>query len=115
MEPTYRERCYALATAKGLNLKAPKPWTIGNNYDYTGYYIKDGNGRCIASNLDCDQAEMLLELSHAAPVEKRRIAITRLPLNKQNRMLRVGFGLHDGCWFFRVDLWFCGWRIKHAP
>lgn len=26
-------------------------------------------------------------------------------------MLRAGFGKHEGKWFFRVDLWFFGWRL----
>jgi len=33
-------------------------------------------------------------------------------LNKDNRMLRIGFGKHKGKWFARVDLWFIGIRIK---
>jgi hypothetical protein len=33
-------------------------------------------------------------------------------LNKDNRMLRIGFGKHEGKWFARVDLWFIGYRIK---
>lgn len=27
-----------------------------------------------------------------------------------NRMLRIGGGRHDGRWFFRIDLWWWGWR-----
>ncbi len=38
--------------------------------------------------------------------------ITVIDLNKDNRMLRIGFGLHDGEWFARVDLWFVGIRLK---
>jgi hypothetical protein len=37
--------------------------------------------------------------------------ITRLPLDAKNRMLRVGFGLHGGRWFFRLDLWWVGFRL----
>ncbi len=33
-------------------------------------------------------------------------------LDKNNRMLRVGGGLHNSEYFFRVDLWFSGYRIK---
>lgn len=33
-------------------------------------------------------------------------------LNPQNRMLRIGFGKHEGQWFFRIDLWFGGFRFK---
>jgi hypothetical protein len=32
-------------------------------------------------------------------------------LDQKNRMLRAGFGLHDGKWFARVDLWFMGFRF----
>lgn len=32
-------------------------------------------------------------------------------LNKDNRMLRLGFGKHDGKWFARIDLWFVGIRV----
>lgn len=34
-----------------------------------------------------------------------------LKLDKQNRMLRIGFGKHKGAWFFRIDLWFFGVRF----
>lgn len=37
--------------------------------------------------------------------------ITKIPLDEKNRMLRVGIGLHNGSWFFRIDLWFVGYRI----
>lgn len=37
--------------------------------------------------------------------------ITKIPLDPNNRMLRLGFGKHDGKWFARVDLWFAGWRL----
>ena len=39
------------------------------------------------------------------------MTITKLPLDEKNRMLRLGFGLHDGKWFARVDLWWTGWRL----
>lgn len=38
--------------------------------------------------------------------------ITVLPLDKQNRMLRAGFGKHDGSWFLRIDLWWVGFRLS---
>lgn len=38
--------------------------------------------------------------------------MTKIPLNKDNRMLRIGFGKHDGKWFIRVDLWWCGFRLN---
>jgi hypothetical protein len=41
--------------------------------------------------------------------------ITTLHLDRQNRMLRIGFGKHDGKWFFRVDMWCIGCRITRAP
>lgn len=40
--------------------------------------------------------------------------ITKLPLDKKNRMLRIGVGLHEGKWFARVDLWFVGFRLTCA-
>ena len=27
-------------------------------------------------------------------------------------MIRIGFGKHDGNWFFRIDFWFIGYRFK---
>lgn len=33
-------------------------------------------------------------------------------LDEKNRMLRIGFGKHEGKWFFRVDLWWRGYRFK---
>lgn len=38
--------------------------------------------------------------------------ITRIPLDKDNRMLRIGFGKNNASWFFRIDLWIIGFRIK---
>jgi len=38
--------------------------------------------------------------------------ITKIPLDSNNRMLRIGFGKHNGEWFFRVDLWWVGYRFK---
>jgi len=35
----------------------------------------------------------------------------KLPLDENNRMLRIGFGKNNGNWFFRIDLWFAGFRI----
>jgi hypothetical protein len=35
-------------------------------------------------------------------------------LNKDNRMLRIGFGKHEKKWFARVDLWFIGIRLKNG-
>jgi hypothetical protein len=37
--------------------------------------------------------------------------LTKIKLDKDNRMLRVGFGKNEGRWFFRVDLWFAGFRL----
>lgn len=37
--------------------------------------------------------------------------IIKLDLDKENRMLRIGFGKNKGSWFARVDLWFVGWRL----
>lgn len=36
----------------------------------------------------------------------------KIALKKGNRMLRVGFGQHDGIWFFRVDFWSVAVRIS---
>ena len=37
---------------------------------------------------------------------------TKIELDKDNRMIRIGFGKHDGEWFFRIDLWSVGYRFK---
>jgi hypothetical protein len=37
--------------------------------------------------------------------------VARLPLDEDNRMLRAGFGKHAGRWFFRLDLWWAGFRV----
>jgi len=37
--------------------------------------------------------------------------ITKINLNKENRMLRIGFGLNRGNKFFRLDLWWVGYRF----
>ena len=38
--------------------------------------------------------------------------ITKINLNKENRMLRIGFGLNRGNKFFRLDLWWIGYRYS---
>lgn len=38
--------------------------------------------------------------------------LAKINLNKKNRMLRVGFGLHEGKFFARIDLWFFGIRLS---
>jgi hypothetical protein len=38
--------------------------------------------------------------------------IDKITLDKDNRMLRIGFGKHNGNWFFRLDLWWIGFRLK---
>ncbi len=40
------------------------------------------------------------------------MSITKIPLDENNRMLRFGFGKHNGEWFCRIDLWFNGFRFK---
>ena len=35
--------------------------------------------------------------------------------DRDNRMLRVGFGKKDGAGFFRVDLWAIGFRLTVSP
>lgn len=32
------------------------------------------------------------------------MTFTKIPLDKNNRMLRLGFGLNEGKWFLRIDL-----------
>lgn len=41
------------------------------------------------------------------------LKITKIILDKDNRMLRIGFGKNNSLWFFRIDLWFVGFRIKN--
>ncbi len=38
--------------------------------------------------------------------------IDKISLDKNSRMFRIGFGKNEGRWFFRIDLWFAGYRIK---
>lgn len=38
--------------------------------------------------------------------------ITKLQLDSNNRMLRFGFGKHEGKWFVRLDLWKVGYRFS---
>ena len=37
--------------------------------------------------------------------------ITKVKMDKNNRMLRLGFGLNEGRWFARIDLWWAGFRL----
>lgn len=36
----------------------------------------------------------------------------KIPLDKDNRMIRIGFGKNKGNWFFRIDLWYIGIKFK---
>lgn len=38
--------------------------------------------------------------------------MTIIHLSPNNRMLRIGFGLHDGRPFARIDLWWIGIRLS---
>lgn len=37
---------------------------------------------------------------------------TMIPMDSQNRMIRLGAGLHEGTPFIRLDLWWVGFRIS---
>lgn len=37
--------------------------------------------------------------------------MTKIPLDEDNRMVRMGFGKHQGQLFFRIDLWYNGFRF----
>lgn len=42
--------------------------------------------------------------------------LTLIHLEPNNRMIRAGFGRHNGTWFVRVDLWTFAIRFaRHAP
>lgn len=40
--------------------------------------------------------------------------VTKITLGEKNRMLRAGFGLHDGKPFFRIDLWKVAYRFTRT-
>lgn len=40
------------------------------------------------------------------------ISCDKILMDIDNRMLRIGFGKNKGQWFFRIDLWFIGLRLK---
>jgi hypothetical protein len=50
--------------------------------------------------------------AHTGRTESHRMTI--LPLDPDNRMARMGFGKNKGNWFFRIDLWFFGFRFGGA-
>lgn len=54
---------------------------------------------------------MLLLSSIAFLVHEVNMEFTKIPLDKKNRMVRLGFGKHDDRWFVRVDLWTVGFRL----
>ena len=39
------------------------------------------------------------------------MVITKIVMDTKNRMIRIGFGLNKGKRFFRVDLWYIGYRL----
>jgi hypothetical protein len=38
--------------------------------------------------------------------------LTKIELDKANRMFRLGFGKHENTWFARVDFWWFAIRIS---
>lgn len=42
----------------------------------------------------------------------RSIEVTILSMDRENRMLRLGVGKHNGIWFIRLDLWWKGIRLS---
>jgi hypothetical protein len=40
------------------------------------------------------------------------MSIEKIPLDPDNRMLRIGFGKNKGNWFARIDLWWGGYRLN---
>ena len=40
------------------------------------------------------------------------MVLDKIKLDRNNRMLRIGLGKHEGKWFFRIDIWFIGYRLK---
>lgn len=38
--------------------------------------------------------------------------LTKIPLDTNNRMIRIGIGKNEGNWFARIDLWFVGYRLS---
>jgi len=39
------------------------------------------------------------------------MTVVKIPLEPNNRMLRLGFGKNNGNWFARVDLWWIAIRV----
>ena len=40
--------------------------------------------------------------------------VTKILLDIDNRMIRIGFGKNKGLLFFRIDLWNIGYRINKS-
>lgn len=43
---------------------------------------------------------------------KSKWSITTIFMERDNRMIRIGGGLHDNIWFIRLDLWWIGYRLS---
>ena len=62
--------------------------------------------------------DMLMSLQTLGSLLKRylttftKMAIKKVEMDPMNRMLRAGFGLNQGRWFIRIDLWWFGLRIS---
>jgi hypothetical protein len=39
------------------------------------------------------------------------MTIAKIKLDKNSRMIRIGFGKNQGNWFARIDLWAIGIRV----
>jgi hypothetical protein len=61
-----------------------------------------------------EQSRRIRENSEGSSLKNAYISmkIDKISLDKNSRMLRIGFGKNEGRWFFRIDLWFAGYRIK---
>lgn len=40
--------------------------------------------------------------------------VDKIELDEKNRMVRLGFGKHEGKWFARIDLWSVAWRLTRG-
>ena len=70
-----------------------------------------GENATVSDVLDIIDTHHQLKNIYKKDQEQTHPSLKIIKLDKQNRMLRNGFGLHNGRFFARIDLWWIGIRF----
>lgn len=82
-------------------------WVQGRPVRYPGVW----NDIKLAWLVLTRQADVVVWPQDVNSVLNNKPFVTKIHLDEDNRMLRMGFGKHKGRLFFRIDLWYNGFRF----